>query len=168
MEGGSRWGLPPRLTARVQQDGSFWLLEPEWCSAPVIRALPSLPSPEVLVLPLLGVLLPVRRGRGKRILRPLAPGRALTPPCPAELRTAQTHRSTDCGFADPQVTSLEGQLLVLLGLSGATGERVTSLPHLPPGELCSGSVAGAGASPEPLCSRPRGQVRSLCSLSLLS
>ena len=82
--------------------------------------LPSLPSPKVLVLPLLGVL-PIRRGEGKRILRPVAPGRALTLP-------GRTAHSTEHGFADPQVASLEGQLLALLGLSGATGGQVTSPP----------------------------------------
>ena len=96
-------------------------------SASGAQALLSAPSPplpaftQVLVLPLLGVLLPIRRGEGKRILRPVAPGRALTLP-------GRTAHSTEHGFADPQVASLEGQLLVLLGLSGATGGQVTSPP----------------------------------------
>lgn len=112
----------PRLPARVQQDDSFRPSERERCSGPVVRTLPSLPAfTRGAGLPLLGVLLPIRRGEGKRILRRVAPGRALTLP-------GRAARSMEHGFADPQVASLEGQLLALLGLSGATGGQVTSPP----------------------------------------
>lgn len=90
--------------------------------AQALLSAPSLPAfTRGAGLPLLGVLLPIRRGEGKRILRRVAPGRALTLP-------GRAARSMEHGFADPQVASLEGQLLALLGLSGATGGQVTSPP----------------------------------------
>lgn len=97
-----RGGGYPRLPASVQQDGSYG---PRSRSG--AQALFSAPSPPLPAF-----------ARGAR---------SPTPWCPAH-KTQGREEEGFSGFADPQVTSLEGQLLVLLGLSGATGEQVTSLP----------------------------------------